>query len=56
MSVAVIELGLELDPVETQGVQKGGQALHETQDTDGQGGPKCKDGPQDNTAVPMNQS
>lgn len=52
VSVAVIELGLELNPVETQGVQKGWQAFHETQDTDSQGGPKCKDGPQDDTTVP----
>ena len=54
MSVTVIEFGLELDPVETQGVQEGGQALHETQDANSQGGPKCKDGPQNDTAVPGN--
>ena len=40
---AFIELRLELDPVQPEGVQEGRQSLHKTQDADGQHGPEGED-------------
>lgn len=39
MAVALVELGLELDPVETKGVEEGGEGLHEENDTNGRADP-----------------
>lgn len=39
----LVELGIELNPVETQGVEEGGQTLHDHQDTDGHACPRRKD-------------
>ena len=34
VAIAIIELGLELHPVQPEGVQEGRQALHNQQDAD----------------------
>ena len=43
IALALIELGLELHPVKTQGVQEGRQALHDDQDADCEAGPGGED-------------
>ena len=52
VAVALVELGLELDPVQAERVQEGGQAFHQAQDADRQRGPEGKDGPKDDASVP----
>ena len=37
-AVALVELVLELDPVEAEGVEEGGEQLHPAEDADGGGG------------------
>lgn len=50
VSLALVKLGLKLDPVQPEGVEEGGQALHDHQDGDGQDGPEGKDDKEDNAA------
>ena len=51
-AVALVELGLELDPVQPEGVQEGGQALHQAEDADCKAGPERKYGPQNYSTIP----
>jgi len=52
VSLSFVELRLEFDPVQTEGVQESGEALHQTQNADSQKSPECKNGPQNDTSVP----
>jgi len=48
---SLVELAHELDPVQTQGVQEGGQTLHEDQDGQSEQAPGAEDDEQaDGTA------
>lgn len=40
VAFTLVELGHELHPVKTQGVEEGGEALHEEQHPDGEHGPR----------------
>ncbi len=45
MTVSFVKFWLELHPVQTQGVEEGGEPFHHAQDADGQHGPEGKNGP-----------
>ena len=49
-ALALVELGLELDPVETERVEEGGEALHHHEDGDRAGRPEAEDGEEDGRA------
>jgi len=51
-SFPVVKLGLELDPVEAETVEEGGEAFHDAQDADRQERPEGEDGEHDEGAVP----
>lgn len=55
VSVALVELGLKLDPVQAKSVQEGGEALHQAEDAHGQRGPEGKNGPQDDATIPVHR-
>lgn len=55
MSIALVELWLELDPVQTKGVQERWKAFHQAKDADGQAGPEGKDGPKHNSTIPKHR-
>ena len=40
---ALVELGLELDPVQPEGVEEGAHALHDDEDGQRQNGPEAED-------------
>ena len=42
-SRALVELGLELDPVQPERVEEGAHALHDNEDRQGQDGPEAED-------------
>ena len=52
MTLAFVELALELDPVQSEGVEESREALHQAEHGHGQNGPKGKDDPKDDSAVP----
>ena len=54
VALALVELGLELDPVETECVEERGETLHQTENGHGAAGPERENGPENQTAVPKN--
>lgn len=51
VTLALVELTLELHPVQTQGMQEGGESLHEYEYRHRDGGPACEHYVQEDAAL-----
>ena len=53
VSLSLVELWLELDPVETQGVEESRKSFHQDEDRNSEEGPESEDEEQNNSAPPV---
>ena len=51
--LSLVELWLELDPVETQGVEESRKSFHQDQDRNSEEGPESEDEEQNNSTPPV---